>query len=251
MDEMMHLAAQYLAAAGISFLDPKDDDSHTNIGFSVEESTAYTHLLTPEGDTLGLNFEEFSLVWDNYQQTSILPLHGQSHPLILEWIEHQAKMSGIEKPYKYKFHYELPYSVDEHKIFELKDVDRLQELKELRVVAQNALEEFLEDQRMHSNVRIWPHHFDTGGFAQLPGLRGVSVGMGLAIPDSVCPEHYYYLGAYRGQDPIETGIFQPLKQGRWVQEGFMGAIMPAKGKLENEVQNFLLSAMHSYLSPYG
>jgi hypothetical protein len=33
MQNMTYLAAQYLAAAGISFLGLKKDDSHTNLGF--------------------------------------------------------------------------------------------------------------------------------------------------------------------------------------------------------------------------
>lgn len=248
---MMHLAAQYLAAAGISFLDPRPDDSHTNLGFSTTEASAFTHDLTSSGDTLSLNFRDFSLVWDNYDRTIALPLDGTSHQQVLEWIQQQARLSNIEKPYKYEFHYELPYTLDRTKPFELTDAQRLLDLYELRSVAQQALEQFLEEQRLRSDVRIWPHHFDTGAFAKLPGLSGTSVGMGMAVPDSVSDEHYYYLAVYRGHDPINTGHFQPLKQGKWVQEGFTGAIMPATGMLENEVQDFLLAAMHSYLSPYG
>ena len=39
MKEQIHLAAQYLAAAGISFLEKRDDDSHTNLGFNIEKGT--------------------------------------------------------------------------------------------------------------------------------------------------------------------------------------------------------------------
>ena len=39
----MHLTAQYLAAAGISFVAKKDDDSHTNVGFSIEKTCIETH----------------------------------------------------------------------------------------------------------------------------------------------------------------------------------------------------------------
>lgn len=34
----MHLASQYLAAAAISFVPKKDDDSHTNLGWSNEKN---------------------------------------------------------------------------------------------------------------------------------------------------------------------------------------------------------------------
>ena len=41
----MHIAAQYLAAAGISILEKQPDDSHTNVGFSVEDRTLFTRPL--------------------------------------------------------------------------------------------------------------------------------------------------------------------------------------------------------------
>jgi hypothetical protein len=51
MEKMMYLLAQYLAAAGISFLEKKDDDSHSNLGFSIENSSMYSRPLNENGDT--------------------------------------------------------------------------------------------------------------------------------------------------------------------------------------------------------
>ena len=50
----MHIAAQYLAAAGISFLEKQPDDSHTNVGFSVEDRTLFSRSLLSSGITLQL-----------------------------------------------------------------------------------------------------------------------------------------------------------------------------------------------------
>jgi hypothetical protein len=36
MKDQLHIAAQYLAAANMSFLEKKADDSHTNLGFNTD-----------------------------------------------------------------------------------------------------------------------------------------------------------------------------------------------------------------------
>lgn len=58
---MMHLAAQYLAAAGISFVEKKADYSHTNLGWSIDKQRLETHPLSEKGDVLALNYNTFSL----------------------------------------------------------------------------------------------------------------------------------------------------------------------------------------------
>jgi hypothetical protein len=52
MEKQMHLASQYLAAAGLSFVKKQDDDSHTNLGFNTEKGIMYTRALSDNGDQL-------------------------------------------------------------------------------------------------------------------------------------------------------------------------------------------------------
>ena len=40
----LHLAAQYLAAGGISFIEKKSDDSHTNLAWNKTENRMTTHV---------------------------------------------------------------------------------------------------------------------------------------------------------------------------------------------------------------
>ena len=46
LEEQTHLAAQYLAAAGISFLNKKPEDSPTNLGFITDSGEVETHVLS-------------------------------------------------------------------------------------------------------------------------------------------------------------------------------------------------------------
>ena len=56
MEKMLYLAAQYLAAAGISFLEKKEDDSHTNLAFNSNNAQLSSRVLSSKGDVylLGL-----------------------------------------------------------------------------------------------------------------------------------------------------------------------------------------------------
>ncbi len=65
MKEQVHLAAQYLATANKSFVVPKSDDSHTNLGFDPEKGTLKTHPLSQNGTFLVFNYQDFSLEWES------------------------------------------------------------------------------------------------------------------------------------------------------------------------------------------
>ncbi|MEL6810562.1 MAG: hypothetical protein AAFP76_04450 [Bacteroidota bacterium] len=244
---MMHFAAQYLAAVGISFLEKKEDDSHTNLGLNVEEGRLETHLLSDMGDTLSLDYQNFSLVWSSFDGSASLRLEGTSHEEVLAWINKVSqKVPG--KEYQFQLHYELPYEMGKRFRFGPVDGTELERLLQIRVLAQFALERALKDHSMTSSIRIWPHHFDTGSLSSLSPDSDVSIGMGLAIPDPIKDQHYFYVGGYRGHTPVNVSQFDPLTQGEWISEGFMGAVLPANNLDETEAVRFLNEAITAYKS---
>jgi hypothetical protein len=194
MKKQMHLAAQYLAAAGISFLEKKEDDSHTNLGFNISGASLETNVLSKNGDQLCLNYKTFSLVWKSKKDKTSFKLNGKTHKAVLEWLEETSK-KYLNKPYSYKLHYDLPYKIDDSFVFQLKSNSDLEELIQLRTVIQLSLEEINIIYNKNADIRIWPHHFDTGIYSQLLD-NDISFGLGLAIPDSVCKEHYLYISGY-------------------------------------------------------
>ena len=76
LEEQTHLAAQYLAAAGISFLTKKPDDSHTNLGFISDSGEIETHPLSEDNDKLFLNYNTFSLEWKSNSVNTVFKLDG-------------------------------------------------------------------------------------------------------------------------------------------------------------------------------
>ncbi len=240
----LHLAAQYLATAGISFLDKKDDDSHTNLGFSIENKSLETWPLNGEGTKLCLDYPNFALHWAALD-TNSLSLDGKSHEDVVDWIQKVSQSSNSNKSYQYNPHYQLPYGMGSKDVFRLSDAEEVNTLVNLRNLAQKVLIEVLDREDLSSDVRIWPHHFDTGAFSPLENGNS-SVGFGLSIPDSLVNDHYVYLSGYHGHDSLDTTNFPSLTSGDWLNNGFKGAVLPASGVDASTAVQFFSEAINSY-----
>ncbi|SIR33641.1 hypothetical protein [Maribacter ulvicola] len=247
MKIQMHLAAQYLAAAGISFLTKKDDDSHTNLGWSIEKQQLETHPLSSKGDILSLNYNTFSLEWNVSNNNASFLLDGKTHQQVLQWLEETSRLF-LNKAYTYDFHYNLPYSIDATYTFKL-NVPELKYLAALRTLAQSSVVKTLNTTDLESSIRVWPHHFDLGAYASL--AHKVSVGFGLAIPDDIINEHYFYISGYGEQGSLDTNNFEILSLGEWKNTSFKGAVLPVANVNEKEVLQFFAEAIGSYTKTTG
>ncbi len=241
----IHLAAQYLAAAGISFVKKREDDSHTNLGYSIEKGQIFTWPLTNADDLLVLDLNDFSLNWVSDHSSDKLSLEHRTHEDVLKWLTEKAVQTGLPMDYKYGFHYDLPYKISNSYTFQIA-TETLDRERQLRSLAQEVIHTILDEYGMRSDVRIWPHHFDTGALGPLPSRPEMTLGMGLAIPDSMENSHYFYLSGYLGHQSIETNTFQPLTFGKWYHQGFQGAVLPAKNVGKNDVYQFFKEAIEAY-----
>lgn len=245
----MHLAAQYSAAAGISFLPKKADDSHTNLGFDSKNARLVSRLLDKPGHALALNYESFSLEWlEGARVLEAYPLDGKIHAEVLDWLKDGSKRVTEETPYSYKFHYKLTYPITDSFQFKLKDTAELKHLLDLRILAQQSLRDFLDAQQLESEIRIWPHHFDTGAYTTIDRDPGMAIGLGLAIPDSLSEVHYFYISGYKKHRAISPQALKPLSIGKWVNKDFKGGILPVKGLDATAVLKFLEEAFFALTS---
>ena len=248
MEIQTHLASQYLATANKSFVPHKNDDSHTNLGFDIEKLTLTTHPLSPDGTYLGFNYDTFALEWHSPSDTAVLALDGHRHNEVVQWLAQQAK-EDLGQAYTYDLHYELPYPISDDYLFQKKGTEDLARLSQLRILAQQSLEQLTQIYQLDSPIRIWPHHFDTGGYALLPNT-GLHLGFGLAIPDSLCPSHYFYLSAYQNNSMVSTNGFTALQKGTWLNEGFKGAILDTGNVVSEAVISFYKEAIANYVNKY-
>lgn len=248
MEKQIHLAAQYLAAAGINFLAKKDDDSHTNVGFNLEKGYLETWPLNADGYKLAFDYTTFSLRWlTNDEKELAINLDGKTHQEVVQWLRNVTAVLGANTPYSYQLHYDLPYEkITDGFVFQKPSEEELTRLLGLRNIAQNASEAIVKELNLDTDIRIWPHHFDTGGFVVLDAAKNISVGFGMAIPDSVVDDFYLYTSGYINHDGIDTASFEKLTSGTWRNEGFKGAVLPMKNTDEVRVIAFFKEAISAY-----
>jgi hypothetical protein len=244
--EQLHVAAQYLSAAGISFLEKKEDDSHTNLGWNSAKSSMETHVFG-NGNQLAINLTTGYLEWlTNGLETESIDLQKNTHVSILAWIREMAAKNEIKQAYNYQFHYELPYPVitDNDKLsFK---VQALNELIALLDIGQNTFEAFLSENDLASPIRIWSHHFDLGIYTGLNSENSLFMGAGLAIPDSLVDDFYYYAAAYNNGADIVTKNMTGLTIGDW-RSVWNGATLAANQIDTKKATNFLNEARKEFL----
>ena len=243
--EEIHLAAQYLAAASISFLQKQADDSHSNLGYSTDQNQVYTKPLNTSGDYLALDLSNFSLKWVTASESIGFLLDGKSHAQVLEWLRPVSEVHVIGKAYQYNFHYSLPYPISETHVFKINE-EALKLEMELRSLANTVLSIILAEYAMESEIRIWPHHFDTGAIAKLPGSANVTLGMGLAIPDKLSDHYYFYISGHKDRKALSPASFAPLTNGQWLNNGFKGGILSADNTNEETATRFFNQAIEMY-----
>lgn len=243
----VHMAAQYLAAANINFVNKEPDDSHTNLGFDATHIRLETHPLSSKGDQLAFNYRKFALEWISHNTVASFSMEGKTHLQILEWLD-QMSMTFLNKPYTYAFHYDLPYTINDEYLFQVSDIQALKTLWNFRILVQNSLEKIISSNQLEASIRIWPHHFDTGIYTALTGTSDITVGLGLAIPDTVSSEHYLYVSGYKNGSQIHTSTFSPISMGTWVSTTFQGAILQIEKCNESEAVQFYQEALDQFKS---
>jgi len=250
MIKELHIAAQYLAASAINFVEKRDDDSHTNLSWSNESYTLFSRSLTKEGDKLALDFSSYSLVWyTNKGIVNSLGLEMITHTQVLEWINSQLKASGIKSDLKYAFHYDLGYGIemDDYSFPEVNH-DELKKISNYFSVAQNAMQEVLEKENLASEIKVWPHHFDLGAYVVVDD--NLSLGFGIAIPDSAINDFYYYISGYKGHDSLATKSFEKIENGEWQTGDWKAGTLKATNIAEHNVVQFFNETIGAYSKKY-
>ena len=241
--ETFHIAAQYLATVAISFLDKKEDDSHTNLGW--RKGALHTRSLSEYNCVFSLDYQSFSLIWSNdlgYKES--ISLDGKKHAEIIHWIRQTSLKAKQNRVYEYKLHYELPYKeITSDYTFIKPSGVQIKESIQRRNLAQEALKKSLLDSNV--SIRIWPHHFDSGAFFMADDEIGI--GLGMAIPDTMIQDFYLYASGYKGHDSIELPVSTSIEKGKYHSNGWKGFALPVSGINTEEAVIFYTNAINQYL----
>lgn len=232
--QVMHIAAQYPAAAAVCYNTAAADDSHTSMQWNPDVQSLQVDL--PEkGLRFGLSYKKFALEFRKISNALVgtQDLGGRSHDELMEWIS-----SVLGQDFKFDLHYEIPYAFPDpgFRFDEIVPED-LADLRAQRELVNDALEAFRMNLSNSSPVRTWPHHFDTAVSEELG--NGRSLGFGLAVPDRICEEFYFYAYAYDGGSPVDVSGLQDPGKGSWISdEQFKGAIMSSANSDKASVMSF-------------
>jgi len=216
-DYQIHLALQYLAAAGSNFLQHEEDDSHTNVAWD-KESASFVSRTFPNGDYLRLELMEFRLHWHGENEYSIA-LERRSHGEVLVWLHHMAVKMGYSD-YEFDIAYHLGQGwASPLRMFEALDPDKVERQIALRNQAEESLSKLKTAHNLSGDIRVWPHHFDTGLYVKEEN-SAVGIGLGMAVPDQVLEDYYLYVAAYNKTGALSTEGFKKLTQGVWKNDSF-------------------------------
>lgn len=238
----LHYASQYLAAAAKSYLPAKADDSHTNLAWNVELRSFDSRPLEG-GDILRLYAEDLRLEWIG-EHTHSLGLSGRTHGEVITWLHHIALKRGYGD-YEFEFDYHIGKGwASPARIYEDFQVEEAKAHCALRDIAQKACEDFLSESGLKSELRVWPHHFDTGAYVTME--NGLGLGFGMATADAVMTQEYMYAAGYSGHDGVVTADFSPLKRGEWKNGDFKGAVCEMRGLTVDDALSFLKESSTQY-----
>ncbi|MEP5611948.1 MAG: hypothetical protein ABJP45_06845 [Cyclobacteriaceae bacterium] len=221
----IHHASQFLAMVGKNYLEDQSDDSNANLNFNPSSSRIECRAI---GDfQVNLNVPDWQLeIKKGEKVQNSFSLTGQLKSEIFEWLRREIEEAGLDaQNLKYIDHYEVAeHEVDMGQPFQELNIDLVSSWLAMRANANVILSDLNQIAGIHSEVRIWPHHFDTGTYYELAEKK--AIGAGWAIADTLCDNPYLYIYGWDGNKELDYSAIPDLVIGKWiVTEGWQGAVI--------------------------
>lgn len=244
LDKKIHQLSQILAKFNRAYVSRKPDDSHTNLAFDAIGSRILGRWVNTRSAQLILSldlenfqFEIFDNRWKALQSVSI---EGKTQEEIESCLEQFLPGLGLDATlFKTPLHSDIPeyeflgstntrWSKNEFLVW-----------KKYRLLANQACQLLLDHLQMQGEVRIWPHHFDTGIYVE-PNEK-LGIGFGLAMQDAMVDEPYFYISGYRlNGSNINYQNKPELKSGKWITNKYWnGAVLKLPEATTDSISVFI------------
>ena len=220
----LHQAAQLLTAMGISYLEPKPDDSHTSLLWSPELSSFVSQ---PFGKAYKLVLNPATLKCQLYHNEALLldvNLNGATLQQIAADLQFFFEDQGLpSNKFTMKRHFELPEYPDRWSVpFDTSDTEAFKTLQSSYKNAYPLLHKISRSDPRSSRLLTWPHHFDMAVLKSLD--EGKSIGIGMSPGDESHPIPYYYVNLWPYPSIEQTRDFT-LSNGTWHTLGWTGMVL--------------------------
>jgi hypothetical protein len=247
----LHHAAQFAAAAGISFLHSVPNDSHTSLEWVPALGGLFSHLIPARTPfRIGVRPVQLALliIAEENQPIAEYQLHGRTITEARDWIRSQITHLGADgSRYTLNRHYEIPrHPVAIGESFDASERSSFEELAKWLGNGSAMLASLTRTTKAASEVRCWPHRFDIGTLIKVAPRR--TLGVGLEPGDDYYDEPYFYVNM-NPQPAASRTRSRPLwGNGTWHTYEWVGAVLRgsklgAASSQERHTREFLDSAI--------
>jgi len=228
----LHHAAQVVASAGLTLLEPRPDDSHPNLGWVEGLGALLGHAWPEAGTRAGLRVRDLTLllVDESGKETAALALDGRTLDQGYAWLASAASRAGAGLPSVgwTRSSYQIPdHPIGRGAAFSHAPREAFDELARWLANGHHALVAQAVRTPGASDVRCWPHHFDLGALAILAtdaeGNPTRTIGTGLSPGDGSYPEPYWYVSPW--PYPAADALPAVRAGSHWHTEGFTAAVL--------------------------
>jgi len=234
----LHHAAQVVASAGVTLLEPWPDDGHPNFGWVEKLGALVGRALPGCGVRAGLRFARpaWIAVDSGGEVAAELGLHGRTLGDGYAWLADTTAQAGAKLPDGglRPARYAIPDHPTAHGArFSCTRAERFAELAHWLANGQRALDTLTARTPGASEVRCWPHHFDLGALLAVErgpgGALARSIGIGLSPGDADYAEPYAYVSPW--PYPAPSALPALAGGGHWHTEGHTSAVLTASALL--------------------
>jgi hypothetical protein len=249
-DQQLHWLCQIIAKANRTYVPKKADDSHTNLYFDPLGNRIVGRWIKTIGGnvlfTLNLDKQTFDILDHTHKIVASVPSISFDISEIERKIEGLLPNFGLNpKGFSANLHFEIPRYEFAKEPMQRIDPQSLNKWKHYRQIANEACILLLGHAQVWEEIRIWPHHFDTGIHAIVK--KGLGLGFGLAMEDTLAEIPYFYMSGYPDQGSIHFDNLPEGKEWIWKSgESWNGAFLPLN-QLEDKKVEEQMDILRNYI----
>lgn len=259
-DQLIHQLTQVIAKANRTFVPKKPDDSHTNLYYDPLSDKLFGRWIQTGAKkiilALDLVYFQFEIIDNRQNILCQYPVIGKKISELEEEIALGLGQVGLDtSTFTAPLHFEITAYPFRDKPVGVLSVKAHQQWKKFRKLANEASLHLLGYLQSESEIRIWPHHFDTGVYSKVNDK--IDIGFGLAMADGMEASPYFYLSGYAlGDNKLKLENLPNLETGRWeIGKYWKGAVLPInllwtlnEIDLTKTVNNFIIGGCKFYLN---
>ena len=235
--EVVHEAIQIIASTGISYVQKREDDSHTNCEWSRSLKSFVGNLFGKDNKIcLALNVSELQLllIKENWTIIEEFNLNGKSLDDVIQWLKKNFINNGLDfNKFTLEKHYKIPVNtIFEGDKFKVENKQAFQELSDYYANADLILRSYISEIPNATPVRCWPHHFDIATLLNIANENLQSIGIGMSPGDFNNQEPYFYVTMWPYPD-LQKIVLPDISIGNWNFDGWIGSSLLASEIIKN------------------